>query len=132
MEFKQIEAFINVVKYKSFSKAADASFLTQPTISTHISSLEGELGVTLIDRMGKESRLTKQGREFYKYAINMINTREQALYAMEKAGKEVAGGAASLSHSRRIHRTRADGRISPGISRGAVLSGAVRQRGNVE
>ena len=91
MEFKQIEAFINVVKYKSFSKAADASFLTQPTISTHISSLEGELGVTLIDRMGKESRLTKQGREFYKYAINMINTREQALYAMEKAGKEVAG-----------------------------------------
>ncbi len=129
MEFKQIEAFINVVKYKSFSKAADASFLTQPTISTHISSLEGELGVTLIDRMGKESRLTKQGREFYKYAINMINTREQALYAMEKAGKEVA---ASLSHSRRIHRTRADGRISPGISRGAVLSGAVRQRGNVE
>ncbi|MEE0514637.1 MAG: LysR family transcriptional regulator [Emergencia sp.] len=37
MEFKQIEAFVNVIKYKSFSKAADASFLTQPTISTHIS-----------------------------------------------------------------------------------------------
>ena len=91
MEFKQIEAFINVIKYKSFSKAADASFLTQPTISTHISSLEKELGVTLIDRLGKESRPTKQGREFYKYAINMINTREKAIYAMGEMGKEVSG-----------------------------------------
>jgi len=54
MDFKQIEAFVNVIKYKSFSKAAEATFLTQPTISTHISSLEKELGVTLIDRLGKE------------------------------------------------------------------------------
>ena len=45
MEFKQIEAFVHVIKYKSFSKAADASFLTQPTISTHISTLEKELDV---------------------------------------------------------------------------------------
>ena len=43
MDFKQIEAFVNVIKYKSFSKAAEATFLTQPTISTHISSLEKEL-----------------------------------------------------------------------------------------
>ena len=43
MDFKQIEAFVNVIKYKSFSKAAEATFLTQPTISTHISSLERNL-----------------------------------------------------------------------------------------
>ena len=47
MEFKQIEAFVNVVKHKSFSKAADATFLTQPTISAHISALEKELGCAL-------------------------------------------------------------------------------------
>ena len=82
MEFKQIEAFVNVIMYKSFSKAADASFLTQPTISTHISTLEKELGVTLIDRLGKESRPTKQGRAFYKYALNLLNTREKAIMAM--------------------------------------------------
>ena len=91
MEFKQIEAFVNVIKYKSFSKAADASFLTQPTISTHISSLEKELGVTLIDRMGKESRPTKEGRAFYKYAINLINTREKALMEVGNAGNELSG-----------------------------------------
>ena len=54
MDFKQIEAFVNVVKYKGFSKAADATFLTQPTISAHISNLEKELGSSLINRMGRE------------------------------------------------------------------------------
>lgn len=91
MDFKQIEAFVNVIKYKSFSKAAEATFLTQPTISTHISSLEKELGVTLIDRMGKESRPTKQGRAFYNYAINLLNTRERAINAMKKSTQEIAG-----------------------------------------
>lgn len=91
MEFKQIEAFVNVIKYKSFSKAADASFLTQPTISTHISSLEKELGVTLIDRLGKESRPTKEGRAFYKYAINLINTREKAMMEIGSRNSEFSG-----------------------------------------
>ena len=50
MDFKQLEAFVNVVKHKSFSKAAEATFLTQPTISVHIKNLENALGVILIDR----------------------------------------------------------------------------------
>ena len=40
MDFKQIEAFVNVARYKSFSKAADAMFFTQPTISAHVAALE--------------------------------------------------------------------------------------------
>lgn len=83
MDFKQIEAFINVMQYGSFSKAADATFLTQPTISTHIKSLEDELGVTLIRRKGRNSEPTKEGLEFYKYAMDMVHTRELAL---EKIG----------------------------------------------
>ena len=38
MDFKQLEAFVNVVKHKSFSKAAEATFLTQPTISVQTRS----------------------------------------------------------------------------------------------
>ena len=53
MDFKQIEAFVNVVRFKSFSKAADASFFSQPTISTHIQNLEKELGVKLLDRKSR-------------------------------------------------------------------------------
>ena len=58
MDFKQIEAFVSVVDNKSFSKAADVCFLTQPTISARISTLEKELGVRLIDRTGREAFLT--------------------------------------------------------------------------
>lgn len=91
MDFKQIEAFVSVVRCKSFSKAAEATFLTQPTISTHINSLEKELGTTLIDRHGKESRPTKQGRAFYNYAINLLNTRERAISAMSNFDKIISG-----------------------------------------
>ena len=67
MDFKQIEAFVNVVRYKSFSKAADATFFTQPTISTHIRNLEKELGVKLLDRKSRVVEMTPQGSKFYKY-----------------------------------------------------------------
>lgn len=49
MEFNQIQAFINVTKFKSFSKAADSVFLSQPSISSHISSLEKELNVQVFN-----------------------------------------------------------------------------------
>ena len=91
MEFRQLEAFVNAVKYKSFSKAADATFLTQPTISTHISNLETELGVRLLNRKGREITLTSQGQEFYGYAMELLNTRERALDHIHNQSKEIEG-----------------------------------------
>lgn len=91
MDFKQIEAFVNVVKYKSFSKAADATFLTQPTISVHIRSLENELGVTLLDRQGKGITPTPQGKTFYKYATEILSTREQAKNAFLNVTENLKG-----------------------------------------
>ncbi len=91
MDFKQIEAFVNVVKYKSFSKAADAMFFTQPTISTHVSNLETELGEKLLDRKGRKIELTPQGMVFYKFAVDMVNARERAIEAMEGASHKVGG-----------------------------------------
>ncbi|MBQ0005650.1 MAG: LysR family transcriptional regulator [Clostridiales bacterium] len=91
MDFKQIEAFVNVVRYKSFSKAADAMFFTQPTISTHVSNLENELGVKLLDRKGRKIEMTQQGSVFYKFAVDMVNAREQAVAAMDGVGEEVQG-----------------------------------------
>ncbi len=54
MDFKQIEAFISVAKYKSFSKAANSVFLSQPAISSHIATLEKELSVQLFVRLLKK------------------------------------------------------------------------------
>ncbi len=91
MEFRQLEAFVNAVKYKSFSKAADATFLTQPTISTHVSNLEAELGVRLLNRKGREISLTPKGQEFYGYAMELLNTREHALSQIHETTRELDG-----------------------------------------
>lgn len=91
MDFKQIEAFVNVVKYKNFSRAADATFLTQPTISTHINNLEKELHAVLLNRQGREVTMTKQGELFYAYATNILNLREQATLAIQGTGRDVEG-----------------------------------------
>ena len=91
MDFKQIEAFVNVVRYKSFSKAADATFFTQPTISSHIQNLENELNVKLLNRNGRSVEMTPQGAEFYKYAVEMINARSAAFNALGAGDDSVSG-----------------------------------------
>ena len=91
MDFKQIEAFVNVVRYKSFSKAADATFFTQPTISTHIRNLEKELGVKLLDRKSRAVEMTPQGAKFYKYAVEMINARAQAFDSLNDTNESIGG-----------------------------------------
>lgn len=56
MNLKQLEAFVKVAKGGSFSKAAKDLFLTQPTISAHISSLEKELKRKIIRKKYKRSK----------------------------------------------------------------------------
>jgi Transcriptional regulator len=91
MDFKQIEAFINVAKFKSFSKAANSSFLSQPAISSHIASLEKELSVQLFDRTSKEVLLTPAGDSFLKYAIDILNTRDKAICTLANFNERISG-----------------------------------------
>lgn len=91
MDFKQIEAFISVAKLKSFSKAANTIFLSQPTISSHISSLEKELSIQLFDRTSKEVNLTPAGESFFNYAIDIINTRNHAVVALSNFNNKISG-----------------------------------------
>lgn len=91
MDFKQIEAFISVAKLKSFSKAANQIFLSQPTISSHISSLEKELNIQLFDRTSKEVNLTPAGESFFNYAVDIINTRNHAVHSIANFNKKICG-----------------------------------------
>ncbi|MBI6872885.1 selenium metabolism-associated LysR family transcriptional regulator [Clostridium aciditolerans] len=91
MDFKQIEAFINVAKFKSFSKAANSSFLSQPAISSHIASLEKELSIQLFDRTSKEVLLTPAGESFLKYAIDILNTRDKAISHLANFNGNISG-----------------------------------------
>ncbi|MEG2784468.1 MAG: selenium metabolism-associated LysR family transcriptional regulator [Lachnospiraceae bacterium] len=79
MNLEQIKTFISVVNHKSFSLAAKELFLSQPTISTHIKSMEEELRVQLLVRSTKDVVLTAMGLIFYPYALKMISTEQEAL-----------------------------------------------------
>lgn len=61
MDIKHLQYFIEVSNHKSFSRAADHLFITQPTISKMIKNLESELGVELFDRSRKQLILTDAG-----------------------------------------------------------------------
>lgn len=91
MDFKQLEAFVYVVKLKSFSKAAQRIYLTQPTISAHINSLEKELDTKLIERGTKYVYPTKPGSILYQYAVKMLNLRDDACCSVKNYNKELKG-----------------------------------------
>ena len=98
MNLKQLEAFVHVAEGGSFSKAAKDLFLTQPTVSAHISSLEKELNVRLFIRNTKEVNLSDDGKELYKYAKQMIDLQkkiEERFSAKKEAGKHCISIAAS-------------------------------------
>ena len=98
MNLKQLEAFVHVAEGGSFSKAAKELFLTQPTVSAHISSLEKELNVRLFIRNTKEVNLSDDGRELYKYAKQKIELQkkiEERFSAKKEAGKHCISIAAS-------------------------------------
>lgn len=79
MEIKQLKSFVTVAECKSFSRAAQIIFMSQPSISTHISMLEREMGVKLMERTSKSLTLTDEGREFYEYAVSILKLNDKML-----------------------------------------------------
>lgn len=79
MDFKQLQSFEAVVKNMSFTKAAQKLFLSQPTVSAHVSALEEELGKRLILRTTKSIELTPKGAEVYEYAVRILDLRDRMI-----------------------------------------------------
>jgi len=91
IDFRHLETFCRVADLKSFSKAADDLFLTQPTISGHILSLEHSLSLRLFDRTGREVRLTKAGEVFLRYASKILSSRKDLLNALSEYSQGIRG-----------------------------------------
>ena len=84
MDLNQLKVFCAVVERKSFSRASEAIFLSQPTVSFQIKSLEDELGTTLLDRRGREVTVTRSGKELYKYARRILQLSKEAMQSIEQ------------------------------------------------
>ena len=72
MELRELRTFCMVVDTGSFSSAAKAVCLTQPTVSLQVQALESDLGVCLFNRATREITLTEKGRLFYNDAKKIV------------------------------------------------------------
>ena len=91
MNFKELQSFVAISKYKNFSKAAKALYLTQPTISHHIQTLEDELKTTILVRTSKNVSLTKSGQLLLIHAQKILNEKEQIHFMFDRYNGDISG-----------------------------------------
>lgn len=87
----QLRTLRAVVRYGSFSRAADAIHLSQPAVSTQVRRLEADLGVRLIERVGKRAFATAAGELILRYGQDAAERFEAGLEALRRLDGTVAG-----------------------------------------
>ncbi len=91
MDFHQLKIFLEVARQKNFTRAAENLFLSQPTVSMHIKKLEEEVGAPLLHR-GKEGlEITAAGRVLLRYGEQLLQTKAEALSAIQDECRIVKG-----------------------------------------
>ncbi len=78
MDLDQLHTFLEIVRLKSFSKAAQTCYRTQPAISAQVRQLEQELNASLFERLGTRIQLTPAGKIFCDYAAQILDLRRRA------------------------------------------------------
>ncbi|WP_059104289.1 selenium metabolism-associated LysR family transcriptional regulator [Alkalihalobacillus shacheensis] len=78
MNYEHLKTFVSVAERKSFSETAKKLYLSQPTITSQIKSLEKSLSTTLFERTTKQVELTPAAKILYRYATKIINLSEEA------------------------------------------------------
>lgn len=84
MDFDQLHTFLEIVRLKSFSKAAQTCFRTQPAISAQIRQMEQELGTQLFERFGSRISLTVAGKTFADYSRRILDLKKQGFDAVQE------------------------------------------------
>lgn len=91
MDIHKLAVYCKVIEQKSFTRAAEALLLSQPTVSEHIRSLEEETGQLLLNRLGKEIRPTEAGSILYSYGIKALRLLEEARQALDHYAGMLSG-----------------------------------------
>jgi len=91
VDIRRLEVFCKVVELKSFTRAAEAVLLSQPSVSEHVRALEETLGEKLLDRLGREVLPTGAGQILYQYGRRIIQLRDEALQAVDQFRGNLSG-----------------------------------------
>jgi len=84
---RQLRVFDAVARHLNFSRAAESLFLSQPAVSMQIKQLEQNIGLPLLEQVGRRLNLTEAGRELLKYSRNIL----QQVQEMDTVFSEMKG-----------------------------------------
>lgn len=91
MDIRQLRTFVKVYEQRSFSKAGEDLFISQPTISAHIAALENELKVPVFDRLKPGIMPTPAAQVLYAHCLKIFTALEQAECEIKLLSNEVTG-----------------------------------------
>ena len=91
MDIRVLRYFLTVAREESFSRAAQALYLSQPTLSRQIRDMEGELGVTLFIRTSRHVILTKEGMRLRKRAQEIVDLVDKTREEFSSLEEDIAG-----------------------------------------
>jgi DNA-binding transcriptional LysR family regulator len=102
---KQLRAFCALVKFGTLARAADALFLSQPAVSLQLSALETEMGQSLLERQGRNLRVTRDGQALYELARPLVEgidridqTLREQISGMDTGELNIAAGESTILH----------------------------------
>ncbi len=108
MDIKQLNYFVQIAKYGSYSLASQKLYISQPALSKVIKNMEEEMGFTFFYTYQRKQKLTDAGQAFYEKAVRLLKNYDdliQTTYTEEgidkghlRIGLSVAGGGALFSH----------------------------------
>lgn len=91
METRHLQIFTSVYRTRSFTKAAEELFTSQPTISEHMKNLEDRLGCRLFDRLGRSISPTPEADLLYPKAVEILDEMHKLQTLLASASKTVSG-----------------------------------------
>lgn len=91
IETRHLKIFVTVYKERSFTKAAEKLFTSQPTVSEHMQNLEARLNCKLFDRLGRSILPTAEAEILYPRAIAILEDLQRLEEEISATGKNVAG-----------------------------------------
>ena len=91
MNLQQLYYFRKLAEVQHYTEAAKALYITQPSLSDSIASLESELSVALFQKKGRGIELTKYGQEFYQYVNQALGVLEHGIAIMKEKSDSLTG-----------------------------------------
>lgn len=105
MDIVTLEAFLNVARYQSFSKASVSLHITQPAVSKRVAALEAELGTQLFNRINRQISLTDAGAQLLPRAQELVNQAKDMRRYASSLSEGVSGSlSVAISHHIALYR----------------------------